>query len=485
MVSTLAETSIAQTSAQASVQTSTHAAPSLAARWHPLLRSFADAHQCLIRELSHGFNAPLHLVFPQPFADNVRAFQRVLDKQRVDGRILYAKKANKARCFARTAAELGIGLDVASTGEFIDGLAAGLRGDAIGVSGPAKSQDLLQLALSHNALIAVDALDELERLSALAHSQSRTARVLLRMRPSAQTGSRFGLDDAALEATVSICVRDMQHLKLEGFSFHLSGYRAADRCNQAAAALRACLAARARGLSPQTVNIGGGFAVSYANDDDWRTFLAAQTQADYHAHKQFGGGFYPYHHPQPGAAMLDAILQRTPDGETEPLHALFERHAVQLMLEPGRALLDQAGFTVFAVQGVKDHDGYGIVTANGTSFSLSEQWFDSEYLPDPELLPSRAGTTDGTADESERHPYRACVGGVSCLDSDMLTWRKVRFAQRPQPGDLLLYPNTAGYQMDSNESTFHELPLPPKIVVTFDADGPHWRLDRLSPFSGA
>jgi diaminopimelate decarboxylase len=67
----------------------------------------------------------------------------------------------------------------------------------------------------------------------------------------------------------------------------------------------------------------------------------------------------------------------------------------------------------------------------------------------------------------------------------MLTWRKVAFPRRPQVGDLLLYANTAGYQMDSNESPFHELPLPPKVVVTFDGARAAWRLDRLSPFSGA
>ncbi|MEV8419056.1 hypothetical protein AB0P45_36665, partial [Streptomyces niveus] len=31
-------------------------------------------------------------------------------------------------------------------------------------------------------------------------------------------------------------------------------------------------------------------------------------------------------------------------------------------------------------------------------------------------------------------------------------------------GDLLVYPNTAGYQMDSNESPFHDLAIPPKVV---------------------
>ena len=154
----------------------------------------------------------------------------------------------------------------------------------------------------------------------------------------------------------------------------------------------------------------------------------------------------------------------------------------RLMLEPGRALLDQAGFTVFAVQGVKDLDGYGIVTVNGTSFSVSEQWFASEFLPDPELLPAER---EPSAPLAAHVPYRACVGGASCLDSDMVTWRKVAFPRRPEIGDLLLYPNTAGYQMDSNESPFHELPLPPKLVVTLDGARPHWRVDRLSTLSGA
>jgi diaminopimelate decarboxylase len=134
------------------------------------------------------------------------------------------------------------------------------------------------------------------------------------------------------------------------------------------------------------------------------------------------------------------------------------------------------------VQGVKDRGDYGIATVNGTSFSVSEQWFASEFLPDPELLPA---VREPNVPPRPRAPYRASIGGASCLDSDMVTWRKVAFSQRPEPGDLLLYPNTAGYQMDSNESPFHELPLPPKLVVTFDGARPRWRVDRLSSLSGA
>ncbi|WP_245982850.1 alanine racemase [Trinickia fusca] len=450
--------------------------PSLPALWHPALRRFVDDHHTLIRELADGFSAPLHFVFPEPFADNVAAFQQVLAEHGIAGRTFYAKKANKARCFVRACAESGIGVDVASTGEFADALAAGVRGADIGVSGPAKASDLLMLAVMHDALVAVDSLDELARLAAMARNQRRAARVLLRMQPADQKRSRFGWMDDALESALAFCVSNQPHLRFEGLSFHLSGYSAQARCTQAGRAVRACVAARARGLSPRMIDIGGGFAMSYVRESDWQAFLATHQPHDYHAGKTFEG-FYPYYQAPFGAAMLDAILGGVPDGETRSLAALLDEHDLQLMLEPGRALLDQAGFTVFAVQGVKDRDGYGIATVNGTSFSVSEQWFASEFLPDPELLPA-VRDTQGT-------PYRACIGGASCLDSDMLTWRKVAFPQRPRAGDLLLYPNTAGYQMDSNESPFHELPLPPKIVVTLAGDRPRWRIDRISPFSGA
>lgn len=71
--------------------------------------------------------------------------------------------------------------------------------------------------------------------------------------------------------------------------------------------------------------------------------------------------------------------------------------------------------------------------------------------------------------------------GSTCLESDMLTWRKIGFWRRVVPGDHLVYLNTAGYQMDSNESPFHEVDLPVKVVLRLGDghDRPRWHLDTL------
>ncbi len=57
--------------------------------------------------------------------------------------------------------------------------------------------------------------------------------------------------------------------------------------------------------------------------------------------------------------------------------------------------------------------------------------------------------------KKEKSPYTASVAGNTCLEMDMLSWRKITFQQKPKTGDLLIYINTTGYQMDTNESEFY------------------------------
>ncbi|KUM77122.1 amino acid decarboxylase [Streptomyces curacoi] len=440
------------------------AAPPLPAHPDPKLDAILGSG--LPHELSYALGGPFHLLLPDRFDANVASFEEALREAGVEGRVYYAKKANKAAVWMDRCALSGTGVDVASLGELRDALGHGVRGEHVVVTGPAKAEDLLRVAVLQGCLVAVDALDELERVLALARAVARPARVLLRRLPPAQPHSRFGLDDGELEAALARCAQATDAVVMEGFSFHLSGYATEPRAQLAVQLLELCLKARALGLRADRISIGGGFAVDYTDAGHWERFLAEQRPEHYHAGKSFAAAdFYPYHSPVAGADALRAVLR------THRLAERLSEAGVKLLLEPGRALLDRAGCTVFRVQGVKDRNGYGIVTVDGTSLSLSEQWFNSEYLPDPVLLPA---TPRSVGDE----PYAACVGGTTCLESDMVTWRKVRLPIRPAIGDLLVYPNTAGYQMDSNESPFHELPLPPKVVLDTAGGTTRWRFDR-------
>lgn len=446
----------------------------LMAHRHAFVASLLDSHVHFLEELISGLGSPLHVVLPQVFVENVGRLQQVFEGYGLPGKILYAKKSNKADCFVRACAMQDIGVDVASSGELAKALAAGVVGKQIGVSGPEKTDKLLHEALHHHCLIAIDSLQELQRLVSLASRSSLSARVLLRSRLAIQKISRFGLDHQEREIALSLCQAQSGFIRLEGFSFHLCGYSVEERAQSANEMIDLCLKAQERGVTTcRHVDIGGGLAVQYVEPQQWNEFLRQDVPEHYHAGKSFGG-FYPYGTVRHGTQLLYDLLAHPVENGVSLAHKM-RKHGIGIIVEPGRALLNQAGISIFEVLGVKNRhatDGYAIVTVQGSSFSLSEQWFNSEYLPDPVLLGQN---------EDGDHSFLACVGGSTCLESDMVTWRKVGFPRIIKPGDRIVYLNTAGYQMDSNESSFHEAELPRKVVVELHDGVPAlcWRLDGI------
>lgn len=427
--------------------------------WAPWLRGTPMLWE-IARAVGGG---PFHVIHPATFAENLAGFLDALAAENIPGVVYYGKKANKAAAWLRECTRPGTGVDVASVPELVHALGNGVRGEAIAVTGAAKSGGLLWLALRHHCLLAVDAADELERVADQARSLGTTAEVLLRVRPPTAPTSRFGFAPDDLAAAVGRCAELGATVALHGFSFHLDGYDPVARAELAAQLIELCRRARALGHPASKISIGGGIAVAYVTREDWRRFTAGKDDSWFH-----GGRnplrTYPYHQAPAGAAMVTAILRHDADGTS--LAAQLREAGIELLLEPGRALVDGAGFSVFPVQGCKASGDHLVTTVAGLSMSLSEQWKGSEYLPDP-ILVRAGGPRDGDA------PARTAVAGSSCLEYDVLTWRAVELPARPRAGDLLVYPNTAGYQMDKNESCFHQLPLPPKVVV----DGDRWHID--------
>ncbi|MEU3046312.1 alanine racemase [Streptomyces sp. NPDC006984] len=445
----------------------------LTALRHPLVSTLLADHRGLLADLLDGLGSPLHVVLPDVFEENVGRLRQAFADAGADADILYAKKANKADCYVGSAAALGVGVDVASAPELVKALAGGVPGHRIGLSGPEKGDALHSLAVQHGCLVAVDSLSELRRLAATARLARGQARVLLRSRTAGQPGSRFGMSAAERGTAVALCAERADHISLRGFSFHLNGYASAERANAADEMIEYCLDARRQGATDaELVDIGGGLPVRYVEPRLWNEFLAQNDATHYHAAKSFTD-FYPY-----GGQCADQAVRAImahPVGGGESLAVKARRHGIRFVVEPGRALLDQAGFTLFRVQQVDDRresDGYAVVTVDGSSFSLSEQWFNSDYLPDP-LLMSAQPVGDAL--------FPACVAGSTCLESDMVTWRKIGFPRPVRRGDHLVYLNTAGYQMDSNESPFHDAPLPSKVVLRPGDEGtvPRWRLDGI------
>ena len=112
----------------------------------------------------------------------------------------------------------------------------------------------------------MDALDELDLLVTLALTGTGRARrgcCCAGCRPPSRTAAS-AWTPPRLETALRPLRRAGDAVRMEGFSFHLSGYAIQPRADLAGELVDLCLKARVLGLQADRISIGGGFAVDYS-----------------------------------------------------------------------------------------------------------------------------------------------------------------------------------------------------------------------------
>lgn len=422
-----------------------------------LLHSTPQLLMALVRQ--HG--SPLHVLWPHRLKENVQVLRTVLTRHEVRFELFYGAKVNKSPALVRAAVESGIGVDVSSAYELRDALLAGADPRRICATGPVKTDGFLARLQEGDSLIAVDSVHEFNALERLGTAR-RPARVLLRYRPASAYASRFGMDGDEIRHCLQRLAATDHGLVLEGFHFHLGGYAHEPRAAAVHELAAHVAKARALRLRPRVIDIGGGLPIRYVEADLYQHYLREQRPAHYR-HGRVPDSFYPYGGEPEAGQWLDLFL-RSPAPGGGCIADYLRREDLALAIEPGRSLVDQTAVSAFRVHSVKPlaRDRH-VVFVEGSSFSACETWFGSEYLVDPILVSDHAG--DG-------EPCHAYIAGHSCLDDDVLTNRLIAFPRRPRPGDLLVYANTAGYQMDLLENEFHRHPMPRRLAARPEASQP-------------
>lgn len=439
-------------------------------------------------EMTRTYGSPLNVVLPQVLEANVESLRAVLRRYDVDHHLLYGAKVNKSPGLVRAAVDADIGVDVSSLGEMRDALRAGIDPARLCATGPAKTRVFHMALVAHGALISVDSIEELGDLESVAReiAPGRPVRVLLRYRPSASGASRFGMGEGDLRVCLDRLARCGPAFSFEGFHFHSSGYCYEARAKAVCELTRFVDLARAMGLDPKLIDIGGGLPVRYVERDAYDAFLDTQS-ADHYRNGKVPASFYPYGGPIGPDAWLDRFLASPCTGRRS-IAQYLKAQGLALAIEPGRSLADQTALSIFRIARVKAMGAAEVVIfVEGSSFSACETWFASEFLVDPIHIRASHGGDNHTNDANDTAVTRGWIAGHSCLEEDVITNRWLRFATRPKAGDLLVYANTAGYQMDLLENEFHRHPAPRRVALTFDAAGgiditPDDRMEKWNDF---
>ena len=332
---------------------------------------------------------------------------------RIPGLICYSVKANSHLRILRLLREAGAGFDVVSGGELARALRAGATPDTVVFSGVGKTQDEIDAALTAGILMFnVESAGELDVIESRACALQKVARISIRVNPDVEadthpyisTGQmihKFGVPKDEAPELYRQAARS-PHLKVQGVACHIGSQildvepflKALDEILVVARQLAA------EGIKVEVLDLGGGYGISYGSE-------------------------------QP----LD--VERMARGLAERLR----QASLRLIIEPGRALVGNAGALVMRVLYVKRNPRKNFVVVDAGMNDLMRPTLYGSYH---EIVPARRGT-------AER--LQADVVGPLCESGDFFA--RDRDMPDVQPGDLLAVMTTGayGFVLSSNYNT--------------------------------
>jgi diaminopimelate decarboxylase len=342
-----------------------------------------------------------------------------------DHLVCYAVKANSNLGVLDVLARLGSGFDIVSGGELARVLAAGGRADRVLFSGVGKSHAEIREALAAGVkCFNVESDAELERLDALAGEMGRVAPVSLRINPDVDarthpyisTGladNKFGIPHRRAREVYRRAAA-LAHVRVAGIDCHIGSQilepGPLDEALERVLDLVGQLAGD--GIALEHVDLGGGFGIRYRDEE-----------------------------PIDIRAYCKHLVARV--GAT----------GLQLLLEPGRAIVGNAGVLLTRVEYLKADKAkrFAVVDA-----SMSELIRPALYGAWHDIVPvrNREGLEPATYD----------VVGPVCESSDVLG---VDRALAVAPGDLIAILSAGAYAM-AMSSNYNTRPRPCEVIVDGD-----------------
>jgi diaminopimelate decarboxylase len=390
---------------------------------------------CDVVALTEEFGTPLYVFDEFTIRQECREFKDEFTRFYPDTLVIYASKAFLNRAVALILKEEGLGLDVVSGGELSIAQSVDFPPDKVYFHGNNKTPEELNLALDWGVgRIVVDNFYELELLNKLARKRGVSQDILLRLSPGVDphthqhttTGtieSKFGFPLATGQAEEAVNqASSASNLNLLGLHFHLGSPVSETQPYDLAIEL---VLEFARGMSQKfgfdlrEFDIGGGFAVTYTLDS------VVPTTADY---------------------------ARAITGKLDSLISELGLRRPRLIIEPGRAIVAQAGVALYKVGAVKEIPGAKkyVCVDGGMSDNIRPALYGAKY----EALVANRASESGT--------NIVTIAGKLCESGDILAQDIDLAAARP--GDIIAVPACGAYSIPMS-SNYNAVPRPAIVMV--------------------
>jgi len=363
------------------------------------------------------------------------AFDAAAEAHGTTARVYYAGKALLNTSVVRWVTEEGLNVDVCTGGELEVALAAGADAGRLGFHGNNKSVPELERAVEVGiGTVVIDSEIEIERLAAIVSRTGTTQRVMLRVNSgvhaethdflaTAHEDQKFGTPLSLAPGLVSR-IREIEGLEFVGLHCHIGSqiFGVAGFRESAARVLDLHQELLAGGDVPQ-LNLGGGFGIAYTRVDT----------------------------PEPIEDLAQGIVDAVAEG-----CAARGIRIPALSFEPGRAIVGNAGITLYEVGTIKDvaleqGERRYVSVDGGMSDNARPALYGAQYSA---RLASRAG---------EDAPVLVRVVGKHCESGDIVVDHEY-LPGDVAPGDLLAVPSTGAYCAPLS-SNYNHIARPPIVAV--------------------
>ncbi|MCH6232912.1 alanine racemase [Cognataquiflexum rubidum] len=388
-----------------------------------------------IKDLIGEFGSPLFVLSESTIRKTYKEAHRAFSSRYPNVQFAWSYKTNYLNAVCNVFHQEGAWAEVVSGFEYDKAIANGVPGELILFNGPDKSTEDLQKAIRNNSLIHLDHFDELYEIIHL--SKEMTERPKVAIRVNMDTGiypkwDRFGFNYENGEAWDALNrIMANKNLDLMGLHTHIGTYMMSVDAYRIAAGKLADLAIkleRKHGHVLKYIDMGGGFA----------------------SKNTLRGAYYPGTDTAPSFDdFAEAITSVLMSSDIKP------DHLPMLILETGRAMIDDAGYlvgTVIANKRLADGRRATILDA-GVNLLFTAFWYEHDVRP---VQPVSDQTEDTT------------LYGPLCMNIDVIRGN-VMFPLLKK-GDQYVIKRVGAY---NNTQWMQFITLRPNVVMLDSKGNPH------------
>ncbi len=318
-------------------------------------------------QLASQYDTPLFVFSESRIKQNIDRLKRAGDAIGCPLKICFAAKANSNMGVLRAVRDAGCDIEVNSGGELFKALKVGFLPAQIIFNGTSKMTWEIESAINEGIYaIQADSLYEIELIESIARRLIKRANISLRIVPDIETGTHAGLKTAmssskfgmTWEDAFSAFMRwstDDEFLNLCGIHLHVGSQTPQPEPYSDALMFlfeKMNIIFDNAGHRLAHLNLGGGFPVNYLRDESNAGSISITER------NMFAADFTP---AEAISKAWDAIARRSLELNCS---ALLEN--IELLIEPGRSVIADAGVCLTTVRNRKERPAGSIVNPGET-----------------------------------------------------------------------------------------------------------------------